>query len=116
MTGTKYIVVKNASEVEKIIVFPSEIDHIHMAKAMERLRYPTVVSAGFIDEFMQCYGESMTLRKQSRDIDTLVLKTMLSIDDKKLQFTMEDEEREFNKYIGTCKVCGNKGRGDCPEC
>jgi hypothetical protein len=39
---------------------------------------------GFIDEFMQCYGESTTLRTKARDIDTLMLKTMLSIDDKVL--------------------------------
>jgi hypothetical protein len=85
MTGTKYIVVSN-DNVEQMIVFPASINHIDMAKAMKRMRFHNVVSAGFIDEFMQCYGESTTLRTKARDIDTLMLKTMLSIDDKDFVF------------------------------
>jgi len=46
-----------------------------------------VVSAGFIDEFMECYGESISVNRKSRkDIDTLMLQTMLSIDDKKIEY------------------------------
>ena len=86
MTGTKYIVVANDFD-EKMIMFPATINHDQMSKAMERLRFPKVVSAGFIDEFMQCYGESTTLRIKSRDIDTTILKSMLSIDDKDIKFT-----------------------------
>ena len=85
MTGTKYVVVANDFD-EKLIMFPATINHDEMAKAMERLRFPKILSAGFIDEFMQCYGESTTLRLKSRDIDTTILKSMLSIDDKDIRF------------------------------
>jgi len=91
MTGTKYIVVSSDFSGEQLIMFPSVIKHDKMAKAMKRLRYPNVISAGFIDEFMQCYGESTSLRLKSRDIDTILLKSMLSIDDKKI--IMEDDIR-----------------------
>ena len=86
MTGTKYIVVTNhLMSDEQMILFPSTINHSGMAKCMLSLRYPKVVAAGFVDEFMQCYGESMTLRIKSRDIDTIMLHAMLSIDDKKIK-------------------------------
>lgn len=45
-----------------------------------------IVSAGFVDEFCQCYGESMSLRIRSRDIDTILLKAMLDLSDKKIDF------------------------------
>jgi hypothetical protein len=86
MTGTKYIVVSNDFD-KHMIIFPAIINHDQMAKAMQKLRFPKVESAGFIDEFMQCYGESSTLRLKSRDIDTSILKSMLSIDDKVIKFT-----------------------------
>lgn len=86
MTGSKYIVLSNSIHDEKMIIFSATINHDQMFQAMKRLRFDKVVSAGWIDEFMQCYGESMTLRTKSRDIDTLLLKTMLSIDDKEITF------------------------------
>jgi len=88
MNNTKYIVVNNDSILtEHMIIFPAMISHEAMALAMKLMLLPNVISAGFIDEFMQCYGESFTLKKQSRkDIDTLLLKTMLEIDDKALFF------------------------------
>ena len=93
MTRTKYIVVDNDSIlIEHIIIFPAMVSHKSMADAMKLLSLPNVRSAGFIDEFMQCYGESMTLGKKSRNIDTTLLKTMLEIDDKVI---MEKDDKRL---------------------
>ena len=92
MTGCKYIVVSNdVLRTDNMIIFPANIGHDQMAKMMGMLTLKNVLSAGFIDEFMQCYGESSTLRKQSRDIDTTILKTMLSIDDKEIVYSDDYE-------------------------
>ena len=88
-TGTKYIVMSNCIKDEKIFIFSGTINHSDMVKAMKRLRFDEVISAGFVDEFMQCYGESATLHKKSRDIDTILLKSMLSIGDKEIKFMDE---------------------------
>ena len=86
MTGTKYIVVANDNHYEQMILFPSNLRHDQMARAMKRLRYPHIVSAGFVDDYMQCYGESTSVRRCSRgDTDTIMLKAMLSIDDKDIR-------------------------------
>jgi len=92
MINTKYIVVADDhGDYEKMIIFPASIKHDTMSRAMSRARYPKIVSAGFIDEFMKCYGSSMTLNIESRkEIDTIMLHTMLEIDDKKLIF--KDDE------------------------
>ena len=80
---TKYIVVNSHHlPKEQMIIFPAIIKHDEMAKAMGRLRLPNVVSAGFINgEFMQCYGESISLFRKSRPIDTDLLKEIFDIDD-----------------------------------
>jgi hypothetical protein len=68
MNGAKYIVVTDNPDrgIERFVMFDAGINHNDMAKAMERLRYPHVLAAGFVNEFMGCYGESMTLRLKSR--------------------------------------------------
>lgn len=71
--------------VPVIIMFPGHITHIEMSKAMSRLRFPVVLSAGFIDEFLQCYGESSSLRISSKEGDTQLLHTQLNIDDKNIR-------------------------------
>lgn len=87
----KYVVLtndENGHGMEQIFVFPSNINHVDFAKAMNRCaRLPFVVSAGFVNEFMKCYGSSQTLHASSRpEEDTFLLKSMLSIDDKELKF------------------------------
>lgn len=85
--NAKYIVVGDASMNEKMIVFPPSLKHETVFNVMKRARFETLVSAGFIDEFCQCYGESVsTYTKSRKEIDTLILKQMLRIDDKKLMF------------------------------
>lgn len=69
-----------------IILFPSNIKHIIMSKAMERVGYPIVLSAGFVDDFLQCFGESITLKIKSKSGDTEILHMQLDIDDKKMKF------------------------------
>lgn len=89
MGEAKYIVVTDNPDhgIERFIMFDAGINHKDMAKAMERLRYPHVISAGFIDEFMNCYGESMTLHIRSRGKkDTYRLHSMLELHDKKIDF------------------------------
>ena len=86
---TKYIVCSNGF-TEQMIIFPPTIKHETMAQVMKRARYHECVSAGFIDEFLKCYGESMTVNRKSRgELDTLMLHTMMEIDDKKLVFKDE---------------------------
>ena len=88
MINTKYIVLEDDFvKSPSIIVFPSNISHKNMSDALKRIRFNKVISAGFIDEFMKCYGESQTLNLKSRfEEDTLLLHTMLEISDKTLSF------------------------------
>lgn len=98
----KYISVsidKNSMPI--IIVFPVNINHRDMAFAMRKIGYRHCESAGFVDEFLQCYGESTTLRLKSKPEDTRILRTQLNIEDKKLEF---DD--------GACSFCG-KPDGAC---
>ena len=81
----KYIVVANEIDLrnERIFSFHPTITHKEMFQSVKRLRFDTLISAGFIDEFMQCFGESMTLNIKARpDEDTRLLKKMFQIDDK----------------------------------
>ena len=89
----KYIVVGNSIDGriddnydEIIFPFSRNINHSYMFKLVKRARYDTLVSAGFIDEFMNCYGSSMTLRVSSRPEDTELLHRFFRIDDKKLTY------------------------------
>ncbi len=85
MTNNKYIAVaQRETSIPIIIMFPGQITHFEMAKAMEGLRLPHVISAGCVDEFLQCYGESYTLRIKSRPEDTDILHRQLDINDKKI--------------------------------
>lgn len=100
-TCTKYIVIgyKDSSGLfnvglEKMIVFPFNIKHSEMAKAMRLFRYDAIVSAGFIDEFLQCFGESSSLMIGSRkEVDTNLLRNMLDIEEKELTFKERPEGR-----------------------
>ena len=78
----KYIVVADADGIsEKMIMFDGSLMHETVAKAMARARYPKVVSAGFVDAYMNCFGESMSVGKRSRDdIDSLMIRAMLDLD------------------------------------
>lgn len=86
--NSKYIVVADDDGyIEKMIIFPESMKHKTMAKAMSRARFPKVVSAGFINEFLECYGESLSTNARSRnEVDTKMLHKMLEIEDKKLKF------------------------------
>ena len=97
-TTTKYIVVSNADgHTEKMIIFPSSIKHETMFGMFKESLWPKIVSAGFISEFMECYGESMSVNRKSRDLDTLMLQIMLSIDDKEIK---------MKKNQGDAPACG----------
>lgn len=87
MDASKYIAVaQDEHSMPIFILFPQNINHDTMARAMIRARYPEVISAGFVDEFLQCYGESTTLRIKSKPEDTDLLHQQLSIDDKRIKF------------------------------
>jgi hypothetical protein len=97
--NTKYIVVGNQmsgdgqwGSVINITIFPFHptISHEAMFKIIKRARFSVLVSAGFIDEFMQCYGSSSSLRIGSRpEEDTKLLQKMFQIQDKKLTYKSE---------------------------
>ena len=84
----KYIavVVKNEMAMPLIIIFPSQIKHDTMAYFMKKVGYRKVVSAGMVDEFLQCYGESTSLRCKSKAEDTEYLRIQLGINNKRLTF------------------------------
>lgn len=84
----KYIVAKNNYiQIEEIFIFASTINHKDMFQAVKSLGYDEIVSAGSIDEFMQCFGESFTLNVRTRgNMDTTLLHRMLEIEDKQLRF------------------------------
>ena len=90
MTNTKYIAVAiREHAIPVIILFPAVINHVDMAKAMKDIGYKVWKSAGFVDEFMQCYGESQGLGLKSKSTDTDRLHTQLEIADKKIKLEIE---------------------------
>lgn len=94
-TLPKYIVLGYEDvALEKMIVFPHNIRHDTMAKAMRFLLYDHIVSAGFIDEFLQCFGESNSLMIKSRkQVDTDLFKEMMDIEEKELTLKERPEGR-----------------------
>jgi hypothetical protein len=91
--NAKYVVVsyRENAYLEKIFPFDNSIQHSAMFEILKSAGFDSVVSAGFIDEFMQCYGSSTSLRANSRPAeDTKLLKSMFSIDDKEIIFDSED--------------------------
>jgi hypothetical protein len=94
--NTKYIVVGNQLSGDehhgslinvRIFPFHSSIKHKSMFEVIKRLRFNVLVSAGFIDEFMNCYGSSESLRASSRpNEDTELLHRMFDIRDKELKY------------------------------
>ena len=94
--NAKYIVVGNQmgpdgydNSLLNIIIFPfhASISHEVMFKVIKRARFNTLVSAGFIDEFIQCYGSSTSLRASSRpNEDTKLLHKMFNIQDKEVKY------------------------------
>jgi len=81
----KYICTVNDEEDEEIFIFPKDVDHDAMMEVVNYLKNQTwgnwrrvrrhVVSAGFVDKDLNCYGESVSLDVKSRgDEDTELLK------------------------------------------
>lgn len=79
--NVKYIVVDYGYHELQMFPFSPTITH----KDMHIMVGGEVVSAGFIDEFMQCYGSSSSLNVSSDPNDTKMLKRMFSIEDKKIK-------------------------------
>ena len=78
----KYIVFKDPSENEHIILFSPGLQHYAVAAAMRAC--PThkleAISAGIITEDMTCCGESQTLKLRSRkQDDTHLLKAAIRV-------------------------------------
>jgi len=91
-SNPKYIVAANNYLPNgRIFVFHPAIDHRIMYNHIRELGYGEVVSAGFVDEFMQCYGRSMSLSTLSRpNRDTELLKKFFNIQDKDIKYKKED--------------------------
>ncbi len=66
----KYIVFQGREEY--IIVFPPMVSHSEVASGL------TVLSAGFINEDLICYGDSTTLKVSSRVEDTQLFREQYS--------------------------------------
>jgi len=83
----KYIVVKNPLNDFHMIIFPPLINHWDMFQTINSKFSYEIISGGYIDEFLNCYGSSMTLRIKSRpEEDTEILHQMLNIKDKEIKF------------------------------
>lgn len=77
----KYIVVKVFHE-ERMFIFDAGLGHDVFYHQMQKLGYDQLVSAGHIDEYMKCYGESVSLFKQSRpEEDTKLLRSFLNMEE-----------------------------------
>lgn len=79
----KYIVTVTPDGQEEVFIFPNSVDHDAMAEVLgciknqtedpwERVRREPV-SAGFVDQSANCYGESITLKLESRPEDTFLV-------------------------------------------
>jgi hypothetical protein len=82
MREMKYIVTYNEADKEEIFIFPKTVDHDCMMEVIHRIKnqswgdwkreYRLPISAGFTDG-KTCYGESISLRIESRPEDTELL-------------------------------------------
>lgn len=83
----KYICVSGEGDKEYIYVFPKFVHHdameeviSHMSYAMDSCRYKELLSAGFVNSNLECFGESETLGIPSRmDTDTKILHKQLRV-------------------------------------
>lgn len=83
----KYICTKDEQGKEEIFLFERNIDHDAYYEAMQYMRnkthghwvrqYRDIVSAGFVNSKLECHGRSETLDKDSRPVDTPLLKVAL---------------------------------------
>lgn len=87
----KYIVTKTEDGKKEIFIFPRSINHDDFAEVLSHVKrytglifggredwvreYREPVSAGFIDEDFNCYGESESLGLKSDPEDTRLLKS-----------------------------------------
>ncbi len=72
---TKYVVLKGHI-IDEIYVFGDIVQHSDFASGF----FQDVISAGFVSENFECYGESFSLKVKSRgDIDTKLLRQMLRL-------------------------------------
>ncbi len=70
-TNPKYIVYYEGT-VETFVIFPYLIKHINMAS---HIGFGSIISAGFVNDWFDCYGESIGLGKKSRvEADTALIR------------------------------------------
>lgn len=74
----KYIIIPH-NDFELMITFPDIIEHYHFVHA-SNIRESTIISAGFINNKLECYGSSHSLGIKSRGTeDTKLFKFNLGI-------------------------------------
>ena len=61
--------------IETPVLFPEWVPHDTIWNRMNR---PPVVSAGFCTEDFDCYGESVSLDKKSRSVDSSIVQSMMT--------------------------------------
>jgi len=79
----KYICTIDEDDKREIFTFPRSVNHDAMAEALDGIRDQThgnwrrifrvPVSAGFVDAYGNCYGNSETLGLESQEEDTKLL-------------------------------------------
>lgn len=80
----KYICTRQEDGREEVFTFPDSVNHDTMAEVLGCIKNQTSdpwervmrepVSAGFVGENRECYGESITLDLRSREEDSMLLK------------------------------------------
>ncbi len=74
-TNPKYIVYYEG-KIETFVIFPCLIKHVDMAP---HAGIGTIISAGFVNNWFECYGESIGLGKKSRiEKDTALIRAHFS--------------------------------------
>lgn len=71
---TKYIRYKSHTYGDVIFTFPGTIKHnIFWSAIYEKFPGFQLISAGFVDSALHCYGESTSLKVKSLEEDTSIL-------------------------------------------
>mgnify|MGYP007134672514 CR=1 FL=1 len=86
--ASKYIIIADPSGNENIIVFPATMVHKDVAWCLAKSKQACfeTVSAGFVDEFLNCYGESSSMGLRSRPEDTNLLRSSLGMNDLEIKY------------------------------
>lgn len=78
----KYVCFRHAvNRREELFLIPNIVTHAEFARQRSHLTQWEAVSAGFVSVYnglIECYGKSVSLGLESREVDTFILNSQLS--------------------------------------